>query len=82
MELKRDLNGIRRKVLADRLRSMEADGRVIRTVSPEVPPHVEYPLSDLGKSMHPIIEAMETRGTDYKKYLEEKSGPSSSADLS
>ena len=32
--------------------------------------------------MHPIIEAMETRGTDYKKYREEKSGPSSSADLS
>ena len=79
-ELKRDLAGISQKVLTDSLRSMEADGPVIRTVFPEVPPHMEYSLSDLGKSMHPILEAMDTWGTEYKKYLEGKSGASSPAD--
>ena len=56
-ELKRDLTGISQKVLTDSLRSMELDGIVKRKIYPEVPPHVEYSLSDLGKSMEPIIEA-------------------------
>lgn len=47
-ELKKDLEGISQKVLTDSLRSMEADGIIIRTVYPEVPPRVEYVLSDLG----------------------------------
>lgn len=68
-ELQRDLEGISQKVLTDSLRSMEADGIVIRTVYPEVPPHVEYSLSELGESMRPIIEAMEKWGTEYKKNL-------------
>ena len=68
-ELQRDLEGISQKVLTDSLRSMEADGIVTRTVYPEVPPHVEYSLSELGESMRPIIEAMEKWGTEYKKNL-------------
>ena len=68
-ELQRDLEGISQKVLTDSLRSMEADGIVTRTVYPEVPPHVEYALSDVGESMRPIIEAMEQWGTEYKKNL-------------
>ena len=66
-ELKKDLEGISQKVLTDSLRSMEADGIVTRTVYPEVPPRVEYALSELGESMRPIIAAMERWGTEYKK---------------
>lgn len=66
-ELRRDLGGISQKVLTDSLRSMEEDGIITRTVYPEVPPRVEYALSDLGESMRPIIQAMEQWGTEYKK---------------
>lgn len=69
-ELKKDLEGISQKVLTDSLRSMEADGIITRTVYPEVPPRVEYALSDLGESMHPIMDAMEIWGTEYKKSKE------------
>ena len=63
-ELRRDLEGISQKVLTDSLRSMEQDGIVVRTVYPEVPPRVEYSLSELGESMRPIIKAMEEWGLD------------------
>lgn len=65
-ELKKDLDGISQKVLTDSLRSMENDGLIIRTVYPEVPPHVEYSLSSIGESMRPIIQAMEQWGHFYK----------------
>lgn len=65
-ELRKDLAGISQKVLTDSLRSMEQDGIIIRRVYPEVPPRVEYSLSELGESMRPIIQAMEQWGTDYK----------------
>ena len=68
-ELKKDLEGVSQKVLTDSLRSMEEDGIVIRTVYPEVPPKVEYSLSELGESMRPIIKAMEIWGTEYKKNI-------------
>ena len=66
-ELRKDLEGISQKVLTDSLRSMEEDGIITRTVYPEVPPRVEYALSDLGESMKPIIQSMESFGTSYKK---------------
>lgn len=66
-ELKKDLDGISQKVLTDSLRSMEEDGIITRTVYPEVPPHVEYALSDLGESMRPILDAMKDWGINYKK---------------
>ena len=65
-ELKKDLEGISQKVLTDSLRSMEADSIITRTVYPEVPPRVEYALSELGESMRPIIQSMETWGLAYK----------------
>lgn len=65
-ELRKDLGGISQKVLTDSLRSMEKDGIITRTVYPEVPPKVEYALSQLGKSMRPIMDAMEQWGLDYK----------------
>ena len=65
-ELKKDLEGISQKVLTDSLRSMEEDGLVNSTVFPEVPPRVEYALSELGESMRPIIQAMAQWGKEYK----------------
>ena len=68
-ELKKDLEGISQKVLTDSLRSMEEDGIIKRTVYPEVPPRVEYALSDLGETMRPILDAMQEWGTNYKNNL-------------
>ncbi len=68
-ELKKDLDGISQKILTDSLRSMENDGIVTRTVYPEVPPRVEYALSELGESMRPILDAMSQWGTEYKSTL-------------
>lgn len=65
-ELQKNLEGISQKVLTDSLRSMEEDGIVVRTVFPEVPPHVEYSLSSLGETLRPILDAMEKWGHDYK----------------
>ena len=66
-ELRKDLEGVSQKVLTDSLRSMEEDGIITRTVYPEVPPRVEYALSELGESMRPIMKAMEQWGLEYKK---------------
>lgn len=66
-ELKRNLEGISQKVLTDSLRSMEEDGLITRTVYPEVPPRVEYALSDLGRSLKPILDSMVEWGNAYKQ---------------
>lgn len=66
-ELKKDLDGISQKVLTDSLRSLKNDGLITRTVYPEVPPRVEYALSELGLSMKPIIASMDAWGTEYQK---------------
>ena len=65
-ELRKDLDGISQKVLTDSLRSMEEDGLITRTVYPEFPPRVEYALSDLGKSLKPILDSMVAWGNSYK----------------
>ncbi len=65
-ELQKSLEGISQKVLTESLRSMEADGIIVRTVYAEVPPRVEYSLSELGDTMRPILDAMEKWGNDYK----------------
>jgi DNA-binding HxlR family transcriptional regulator len=72
-ELQKNLEGISQKVLTDNLRAMENDGLVVRTAYPEVPPRVEYSLSELGESMRPILESMQTWGNYYKKLMEEES---------
>ena len=69
-ELKKDLDGISQKVLTDRLRSLENDGLITRTFYPEVPPRVEYSLTELGKSLKPILDSMWAWGEDYKKQQE------------
>ena len=65
-ELRRDLDGISQKVLTESLRSLEEDGIVSRTVYAEVPPRVEYALTELGESMRPILDAMQAWGNVYK----------------
>jgi DNA-binding HxlR family transcriptional regulator len=65
-ELKSSLEGISQKVLTDSLRSMEADGIITRTVYAEVPPRVEYALSEVGESMRPILESMRQFGLAYQ----------------
>ena len=65
-ELRRDLEGVSQKVLTDSLRALEADGIVRRTVYPEVPPRVEYSLTELGRSLQPILDAMKDCGEQYK----------------
>ena len=71
-ELQRSIDGISQKALTEALRSMEADGIVIRTVYPEVPPRVEYSLTELGESMRPIIRSMESWGVSYKERARKK----------
>lgn len=68
-ELKRSLNGVSQKVLTAQLRAMEADGLVHREVFAEVPPRVEYSLTELGRSLKPILDAMVEWGTAYKEIL-------------
>lgn len=69
-ELKRSLPDISQKVLTASLKSMVNDGLVIRTAYPEVPPRVEYSLSELGESMRPVIQSMETWGSYYKDQIQ------------
>ena len=68
-ELRKDLDS--QKVLTDSLRQMEADGILTRTVYPEVPPRVEYALSELGESMRPVLTAMHEWGSAYKARMEQ-----------
>lgn len=66
-ELKKSVSGISQKVLTANLRDMEENGLVSREVFPEVPPKVEYTLTELGLSMKPILDSMAEWGTEYKK---------------
>lgn len=71
-ELKKDLDGISQKVLTESLRSMDEDGLITRTVYPEVPPRVEYSLTELGESMRPILNVMADWGSNYKRSFDTK----------
>lgn len=63
---------ISKKVLSDNLRSLENDGLIVREVFAEIPPHVEYSLSELGITLKPIFNAMKEWGINYKKSFIEK----------
>ena len=68
-ELKKSCSGISQKVLTANLRSMEVDGLVHRKVFNQVPPRVEYTLTDVGYSLAPVLNAMAGWGTDYKTFV-------------
>ena len=71
-ELLRAIPSISQKVLTQNLRSMEEDGLVTRQVFAEVPPRVEYTLSELGDSLTPVIDALSAWGTRYREYAESR----------
>ena len=68
-ELKKSLDGVSQKVLTDSLRQLESDGIIARTVYPEVPPRVEYSLTELGETLRPILSAMKNWGKSYKETI-------------
>ena len=68
-ELQRDLDGISQKVLTDSLRQMMADGLAYRRDYHEQPPRVEYGLTELGKQMLPIVNALADFGNYYKSVV-------------
>lgn len=68
-ELRRSVGNVSQKVLTAQLRDMESKGLIFRTVFAEVPPRVEYSLTDLGKSLAPILDALRVWGEEYKKSI-------------
>lgn len=66
-ELKKSLGSITQKVLTQNLRAMEEDGLVSRKVYAEVPPKVEYSLTDTGRSLMPVLDSMVVWGSVYKE---------------
>jgi DNA-binding HxlR family transcriptional regulator len=68
-ELKKSIGAISQKVLTANLREMEANGLLTRKVYAEVPPKVEYTLTDIGCSLRPILDAMVIWGMRYKENL-------------
>ncbi len=73
-ELKKSIGSVSQKVLTAQLRDMEANGLVNRKVYAEVPPRVEYTLTQLGQSLKPILDAMWNWGEGYQAAVHEKKG--------
>lgn len=69
-QLKKSIGQVTQKVLTAQLRQMEDCGLVIRTIYPEVPPRVEYSLTDLGYSLKPVLDAMQDWGENYKAQVQ------------
>lgn len=65
-ELRKSIGSVSQKVLTAQLRQMEESGLLIRTVYPEVPPRVEYTLTELGYRLKPVLDAMRSWGEDYQ----------------
>ena len=65
--MKKSIGSVSQKVLTAQLRDMEENGLVNRKVYAEVPPRVEYSLTELGQSLKPILDAMWSWGEDYKE---------------
>lgn len=72
-ELQRSIGKISQKVLTSNLKAMEAEGLVHREAYPEVPPRVEYSLTELGHSLQPVLAALWNWGEDYKHALGDES---------
>lgn len=68
-ELKKSLNGVTQKMLTQQLRELEQDGIIHRMVYPVVPPKVEYSLTDLGKTLKPVVDSMRDWGIYLKSVI-------------
>ena len=68
-ELKKSIGSVSQKVLTSQLRQMEESGLLTRTVYPEVPPQVEYTLTELGQSLRPVLDALWNWGNNYKEKM-------------
>ena len=68
-ELKRSIGTVSQKVLTSQLRDLERDGLVHREVFAEVPPRVEYSLTDTGRSLEPVIDSMRIWGEAYQRSM-------------
>ena len=72
-ELKKSIGTVSQKVLTAQLRNMEENGLIHRKIYAEVPPRVEYSLTELGQSLKPILDAMQNWGEEYKQNHEKAS---------
>jgi DNA-binding HxlR family transcriptional regulator len=68
-EIRRGMNGITERMLAKQLRELEADGVVSRHIYNQIPPKVEYRLTDIGRKLIPILNMMKDWGIEYEEYL-------------
>lgn len=71
-EIFHSISNINQKMLTQQLRALEEDGFVIRKIFPEVPPRVEYTITPLGRSLHPVIEALFDWAMDNKEHFTSK----------
>jgi len=81
-ELKSLMPNITQRMLVNQLRELESDFIIHREVYPVVPPKVEYSLTDRGKTLMPILEAMYKWGIEYKEFIQSKESSSENADMS
>ncbi|KRG13110.1 winged helix-turn-helix transcriptional regulator [Lederbergia galactosidilytica] len=77
-ELKRSMPGITQKMLTKQLRELEEEDIVERVVYPQVPPKVEYSVTEYGRSLEPILEAMHEWGTNHTQHKQRKADQQSS----
>ena len=68
-EIKKSVGNVSQKVLTANLHSMEESGLLTRKVYPEVPPRVEYTLTETGYSLKPVLDAMVAWGTEYRQKI-------------
>jgi len=68
--LRKKMPGITQRMLTKQLRALEGDGLITRTIYPEVPPRVEYALSQTGQRLRPVIDALRAWGIEHKARLE------------
>ena len=69
-ELKKSIGSVSQKVLTAQLRDMEEKALLIRKVYAEVPPRVEYTLTETGYSLKPVLDAMQNWGKAYQEKME------------
>ena len=68
-ELKKSIGSVSQKMLTQQLRVMEEDNLIVRRIYAEVPPRVEYSLTEIGMSLKPVLEAMRIWGEEYRSKI-------------